>query len=45
MGHSLTSFEIQVETESCLFLISDPRLRIVAYETLSKDDKIVLASP
>ena len=43
MRNSLSSFEIKVEVESCLFMISDPMLRVVAYQ-ISKDDKIFLAS-
>ena len=39
-----SSFGIEVEAESCLFVISDPILRIVAYQILSKDDKFFLAS-
>ena len=44
MRNSLCSFEIEAEAESCLFVISDPMLRVVAYQILSKDDKISLAS-
>ena len=44
MVHSLSSFEIEVEVESCLFVISEPMLCIVAYQVVSKDDKIFLAS-
>ena len=44
MRNSLSSFEIEVEAKSCLFLISDPMLRVAAYQILSKDDKIFLAS-
>ena len=40
MRNSLTSFEIEVEAESCLFVISDPMLGVVVYQILSKDDKI-----
>ena len=40
MRNSLTSFEIEVEVESCLFVISDPMLGVVVYQILSKDDKI-----
>ena len=42
MRNSLSSFETEVEAESCLFVISDPMLRVVAYQILSKDDKIFL---
>ena len=44
MRNCLSSFETEVEAESCLFLISDPMLRVVAYQVLSKDEKIFLAS-
>ena len=44
MRNSLSSFEIEVETESCLFVISELMLRVVAFQILSKDDKIFLAS-
>ena len=44
MRNSLSSFEIEVKAESCLFVISEPMLRVVAYQILSKDDKIFLAS-
>ena len=44
MCNSLNSFEIEVEAESCLFVISDPMLRVEAYQILSKDDKIFLAT-
>ena len=40
MRNSLSSFEIDVEAESRLFVISEPMLRVVAYKILSKDDKI-----
>ena len=40
MRNSLTSFEIEVGAESCLFVISDPMLDVVVYQILSKDDKI-----
>ena len=43
MRYSLSSFEIEVEAESCLFVKSEPMLRVVAYQILSKDD-IFLAS-
>ena len=43
MSNSLSSFEIEVEAERCLFVISDPMLRVVTYQILSKDDKIFLA--
>ena len=42
MRKSLSSFEIEEEAESCLFVISGPMLRVVAYQILSKDDKIFL---
>ena len=44
MRISLSSFEIEVEGESCLFLISDKMLCVVAYQILSKDEKIFLAN-
>ena len=44
MRNSLSSFEIEVETESCLVVISHPMLCIVAYQILYKDDKIFEAS-
>ena len=44
MRNSLGFFEIEAEAESCLFVISDPMLRVVVYQILSKDDKIFLAS-
>ena len=44
MSNSLSSFEIEVEAESYLFVISEPMLRVVAYQILSKDGKIFLAS-
>ena len=44
MRNSLSSFEIEVEAESCLFVISDPMLCVVAYQILSKDDKIFSAN-
>ena len=44
MRNSLSFFEIEVEVESCLFVISDPMLRLVAYQILSKDEQIFLAS-
>ena len=44
MRNSLNSFEIEAEAENCLFVISEPMLRVVAYQILSKDDKIFLAS-
>ena len=44
MRNSLSSFEIEVEAESCLFVISEPMLRVVAHQILSKDDNIFLAS-
>ena len=45
MRHCLSSFEIEeVEAESCLFVISDPMVYVVAYQILSKDHKIFLAS-
>ena len=44
MRNSLSSFEIGVEAESCLFVISDPMLCVVAYQILSKDDKIFSAN-
>ena len=44
MRYSLSSFEIEVEAESCLFVKSEPMLRVVAYQILSKDDNIFLAS-
>ena len=44
MRNSLSSFEIEVEAESCLYVISEPKLCVVAYQILSKDDKIFLAS-
>ena len=40
MRNSLTSFEIEVEAESCLFVISDLMQGVVLYQILSKDDKI-----
>ena len=43
MHNSLSSFKIKVEVESCLFMMSDAMLRVVAYQ-ISKDDKIFLAS-
>ena len=42
MRNSLSSFEIEVEAESCLFVISDPMLRVVVYQILSKMTKIFL---
>ena len=45
MHNSLSSFDIVVGPESCLFVISDPMLGVVAYQILSKDDTIFLASP
>ena len=44
MHNSLGSFETEVETESCLVVISGPMLHVVAYQILSKDDKIFAAS-
>ena len=44
MRYSLSSFEIEVEAESCLFVKSEPMLRVVVYQILSKDDNIFLAS-
>ena len=44
MRNSLNSFEIEAEAESYLFVIPEPMLRVVAYQILSKDDKIFLAS-
>ena len=44
MRNSLVSYEIGVETESCLVVISEFVLRAVAYQILSKDDKIFVAS-
>ena len=44
MRNSLISFKIEVEAEICLFVISDPMLRVVVYQILSKDGKIFLAS-
>ena len=40
MRNSLSSFKIEIETEGCLFVISDSILRVAAYQILSKDDKI-----
>ena len=44
MRNSLSSFaiEVEVEAESCLFVISQPMLCVLAYQILSKDDKIFL---
>ena len=39
MRNSLSSFEIEVEADNCLCLISDPVLRVLAYQILSKDTK------
>ena len=44
MRNYLSFFEIAVEAESCLFVISEPMLRVVAYQILSEDEKIFLAS-
>ena len=46
MRNSLSSFaiEVEVEAESCLFVISQPMLCVLAYQILSKDDKIFLVS-
>ena len=44
MCNSLSSFEIEVEAESCKFVISDPMLNVVTYQILSKDDKIFVKS-
>ena len=44
MRHSLSCFEIEVEAESCLFVLSDSMLRVVACQILPKYDKISLAS-
>ena len=44
MRNYLSSSEIAVEAESCLFVISEPMLCVVTYQILSKDDKIFLAS-
>ena len=44
MRNSFSSFEVEVEADNCLCLISDPKLRVLAYQILSKDDKIFLAS-
>ena len=44
MRNSLSYFEIEAEAESCLFVISDAMLRVAAYQVLSKDEKIFLAS-
>ena len=44
MRNSLSSFAIEVEAESCLFVISQPMLCVLAYQILSKDDKIFLVS-
>ena len=44
MRHCLSSFEIEEEAESCLFVISDPMVHVVAYQILSQDHKIFLAS-
>ena len=46
MRNSLSSFAIEVEgeAESCLFVISQPMLRVLTYQILSKDDKIFLVS-
>ena len=43
MRNSLSSFEIEVEAGSCLFVISEPMLHVVVYQILSKNDKIFLA--
>ena len=43
MRNSLSSFEIEVEAGSSLFVISEPMLRVVAYQILSKDDKNVFS--
>ena len=40
MRNSLNSFEIEVAAESCLFVITEPMLCVVAYQILSKGDKI-----
>ena len=46
MRNSLSSFaiEVEVEAESCLFVISQPMLCVLAYHILSKDDRIFLVS-
>ena len=44
MCNSLSSFEIEVGTENCLVVISDPMMRVKARKSLSKDDKIFVAS-
>ena len=44
MCNSLSSFEIEVETENCLVVISDPMMRVKACKNLSKDNKIFVAS-
>ena len=41
---NVRSFEIEVETENCLVVISDPILRVVTYQILSKDSQIFVAS-
>ena len=40
MCNSLSSFEIEVAAESCLFVITEPMLCVVANQILSKGDKI-----
>ena len=44
MRNSSSSFEIEVEAGSCLFVISESMSRVVSYQILSKDDKVCLAS-
>ena len=46
MRNSLSSFviEVEVEAESCLFVIPQPMLCLLAYQIISKDDKIFLVS-
>ena len=39
MRNSLSSFKIEVEAESCLFMISDPMLRDMAYQYYLKMTK------
>ena len=45
MRNSSSSFaiEVEVEAESCLFVVSQPMLCVLAYQ-ISKDDKISLVS-
>ena len=44
MCDSLSSFEIEGKTESCLVVKSYPMFCVVAYQILYKDDKIFEAS-